>query len=54
MSTPREDFLDEDPEISGQKVCLISFLSPEKVIAKKDLFFFQSFLNKYEIGRAHV
>lgn len=48
MSTPREDFLDEDPEISGQKVCLISFLSPEKVIAKKDLFFFQSFLNKYE------
>ena len=48
MSTPREDFLDEDPEISGQKVCLLSFLSPEKVIAKKDLFFFQSFLNKYE------
>jgi hypothetical protein len=48
MSTPHEDFLDEDPEISGQKVVLLSFLSPEKVIAKKDLFFFQSFLNKYE------
>lgn len=48
MSTVREDFLDEDPEISGQKVCLLSFLSPEKVIAKKELFFFQSFLNKYE------
>jgi hypothetical protein len=48
MSTEREDFLDEDPEISGQKVVLLSFLSPEKVLAKKDLFFFQSFLNKYE------
>jgi len=46
--TEREDFLNEDPEISGQKVCLLSFLSPEKVLAKKDLFFFQSFLNKYE------
>jgi hypothetical protein len=48
MSAEREDFLDEDPEISGQKVVLLSFLSPEKVLAKKDLFFFQSFLNKYE------
>ena len=46
--TDHEDFLNEDPEISGQKVCLLSFLSPEKVLAKKDLFFFQSFLNKYE------
>jgi hypothetical protein len=48
MSTEHEDFLNEDPEISGQKVCLLSFLSPEKVLAKKELFFFQSFLNKYE------
>ena len=48
MSTEHEDFLNEDPEIPGQKVCLLSFLSPEKVLAKKELFFFQSFLNKYE------
>jgi len=48
MSNEHEDFLNEDPEISGQKVVLLSFLSPEKVLAKKDLFFFQSFLNKYE------
>jgi hypothetical protein len=48
MSNTREDFLDEDVEIPGQKVVLLSFLSPEKVLAKKDLFFFDSFLKQYE------
>jgi hypothetical protein len=33
MATPeREDFLNEDPEIPGQKVVLLSFLSPETVL----------------------
>ena len=31
-----EDFLDEDAEISGQRYVLLSFLSPEKVLDKKD------------------
>jgi len=44
----REDFLEEDAEIAGQKVCLLSFLSPEKVLAKKDLFMFEAFLSTYE------
>jgi hypothetical protein len=44
----REDFLEEDAEIPGQKVCLLSFLSPEKVLAKKDLFMFEAFLGTYE------
>jgi hypothetical protein len=44
-----EDFLTEDPEISSQKVVLISFLSPEKVLANKDLFFFKNFLTDYEL-----
>ena len=44
----REDFLEEDAEIPGQKVCLLSFLSPEKVLAKKDLFMFEAFLKTYE------
>jgi hypothetical protein len=45
----REDFLDEDTEIPGQRYVLMSFLSPEKVLARKDLFFFASFLKNYEI-----
>jgi len=50
MSTPnvREDFLEEDAEIAGQKFCLLSFLSPEKVLAKKDIFMFNRFLQTYE------
>jgi hypothetical protein len=47
-NTQREDFLDEDVEVPGQKVVLLSFLSPEKVLAKKDLFFFDTFLQQYE------
>lgn len=44
-----EDFLDEDTEIPGQRYVLLSFLSPEKVLEKKDVFFFQKFLQGYEV-----
>ena len=53
MSVPKpdagEDFLDEDTEIPGQRYVLLSFLSPEKVLDKKELFFFQRFLQSYEV-----
>lgn len=50
MSKPQEeDFLSEDPEISSQKIVLLSFLSPEKILSSKDLFFFQRFLADYEL-----
>jgi hypothetical protein len=44
-----EDFLDEDAEIPGQRYVLLSFISPEKVLEKKDLFFFKKFLEGYEV-----
>ena len=44
-----EDFLDEDTEIPGQRYVLLSFLSPEKVLDRKELFFFQKFLKAYEV-----
>ena len=44
-----EDYLTEDPEISSQKVVLLSFLSPEKILSNKDVFFFQQFLKDYAI-----
>ena len=46
---PEEDFLSEDPEISSQKVVLLSFLSPEKVLANKDVFFFRNFVQNYAL-----
>jgi hypothetical protein len=48
MSAEREDFLTEDVEIPGQKYCLLSFISPEKVLANKDVFFFSKFLESFE------
>lgn len=46
----REDFLEDDAEIPGQKFCLLSFLSPEKVLADKNVFMFQKFLQTYEFA----
>lgn len=48
-STVVEDFLDEDTEVPGQRYVLLSFLSPEKVLEKKDNFFFHKFLQNYEV-----
>ena len=45
----REDFLEEDPEIRSQKFVLLSFLSPENVLEKKDNFFFEEFMKQYEM-----
>ena len=44
----KEDFLEEDQPIPGQRFCLLSFLSPEKVLSKKELFYFEKFLDSYE------
>jgi len=41
----RIDYLDEDPEIPNQRYCIISFLSPEKVIQDKKEFYFQEFVS---------
>ena len=38
------DYLDEDPEIPTQRYCIMSFISPEKVIQDKDRFFFSEFI----------
>jgi hypothetical protein len=44
-----EDYLDEDEPVGGQKYALVSFLSPENVLEKKELFFFERFLQSYEV-----
>lgn len=46
---PKEDFLEEDPEIPSQRFVLLSFLSPEKVLARKDIYMFEQFLKNYEV-----
>jgi hypothetical protein len=49
-SEEREDFLNVDAEIPGQKWCLLSFLSPENVLKNKDVFFFEGFVKNFEIN----
>jgi hypothetical protein len=49
MAEEREDFLTEDADLPGQKFCLLSFLSPEKVLVNKDHFMFERFLETYEL-----
>jgi len=48
-ANPKEDFLEEDPEIRSQKFVLLSFLSPESVLDNKDQYFFGEFVKQYEI-----
>jgi Family of unknown function (DUF5832) len=51
MSTEeREDHLTEDVPIPGQNFCLLSFLSPEKVLANKDIYFFEKFVANFEFN----
>jgi hypothetical protein len=41
-----EDFLDVDKPIQGQNYCCISFVSPEKVLARKEDYYFNQFFKK--------
>ena len=39
-----EDFLEVDPTIPGQQYCVLSFISPENVLKKKESYFNSEFL----------
>lgn len=43
-------FLEEDPEISSQKFAVVSFISPEKILKRKELWQFQQFRKSYVIN----
>jgi len=42
------DYLEEDPEVPTQRYCVISFLSPEKVIKQKNEFYNEEFIQWLE------
>ena len=45
------DLLDEDKPIAGQKFVCVSFVSPEKIIKQKEIYFFEEFLKKWEFSK---
>ena len=46
------DLLEEDKAIAGQKYVCISFVSPEKILKQKDIFFFEEFLKKWDLNKS--
>jgi hypothetical protein len=46
------DLLEEDKPIAGQKFVCVSFCSPEKIIQKKEIFFFEQFLKNWEFNKS--
>jgi hypothetical protein len=50
----KEDFLDVDPKIPGQNFVCMSFVSPEKVLKKKELFITSKFIEYLFRGEDEV
>jgi hypothetical protein len=46
------DLLEEDKPISGQKFVCLSFLSPEKILKDKKVFFFEEFLKHFDFAKS--
>jgi hypothetical protein len=48
-ATLNEDYLDVDKEIPGQNFCCISFVSPEKIYKKREVFYTKKFIESLGI-----
>ena len=46
------DLLEVDKSIAGQNFGCFSFITPEKILKQKEMFFFQEFLKKWEFSKA--
>jgi len=51
-NTKYVDLLEEDKPISSQKFVCVSFVSPEKILKKKEIFFFEEFLKKWDFNKS--
>ena len=45
------DVLDEDKPVANQKFVCVSFISPETILKKREMFFFSKFLKNYELSK---
>lgn len=46
------DLCDEDASIAGQKFACISFISPEKILKKRELYLFQCFVRQWDMSKS--
>ena len=53
MNNPKYvDLLEEDKPLAGQKFTCLSFVSPEKILKQKELFYFQEFLKNWDFSKS--
>jgi hypothetical protein len=46
------DLLDEDPPIAGQKFACFSFISPDKILKKREIFLFDHFVKQWDMTKS--
>jgi hypothetical protein len=46
------DLLEEDKPIAGQKFVCVSFVSPDKIMKLKEMYFFEEFLKKWDFSKS--
>lgn len=46
------DLCDEDPPIAGQKFACMSFVSPEKILKKREVYLFNQFIKNWEFSKS--
>jgi hypothetical protein len=49
---PNVDLLEEDKPIAQQKFVCVSFVSPENIIKKKELYFFEQFIKNWDMSKS--
>lgn len=46
------DLCDEDPVIAGQKFVCVSFISPETILKKRELYLFNQFVKQWDMNKS--
>lgn len=46
------DLCDEDPPLAGQKFACLSFVSPEKILKKREVYLFDHFMKQWEFSKS--
>lgn len=46
------DVLDEDPSVAGQKFSCMSFLSPDKILEKREAYLFDQFVQQWDFAKS--
>jgi hypothetical protein len=51
-NTKYVDLCDEDPPIAGQKFACMSFVSPDKILKKREVYLFNQFIKNWEFSKS--